>query len=309
MLKNHKLIMLAAVAVLSTTLLASCRPLPGKVDANHEAEQNIGEIIKQEIGQTTANVEQTVQNTADKVKDELTENSISKELSASLAIDSASVLSIDNAVGTIEITSIAGDNINVSATIMAHNVSAHSTDRQDILDHAEVSIQINGNTLEVSTTPKESAKKDLWTWAQDKYGYSDFSINYIIEIPANLNRYQINNRVGEISLHNLEGTYHIVSNVGAISIEGAKVTGKSSVESNTGSIHLGITDMKNGSSLKVKSDIGSLTAILANDLKCSLDIESELGQITGATNGTSELGGGGPLLSLSTQIGAITVQQ
>lgn len=309
MLKNHTLILLAAVAVLSITLQSGCTPLPGKVDANHEAEQDIGESIKQEIGQTTANVEQTIQSTAAKVADAVAADSISKELSASLATDSASVLSIDNAVGTIEVTSIAGDQINVSATIMAHNVSAHSTDRQEILDHAEVSIQLNGNTLEVSTKPKESSKKDLWTWAQNKYGYSDFSINYVIEIPANLNRYQINNRVGEISLHNLQGTYHIVSNVGAISIEGAKVTGKSSVESNTGSIHLEISDMKNGSSLSAKSDIGSLTAVLAHDLKCNLDTESELGQITGAASGKSELGGGGPLLSLSTQIGAITVKQ
>lgn len=73
MFKNHKLIMLAAVAVLSITLQSGCTPLPGKVDANHEAEQDIGESIKQEIGQTTANVEQTIQSTAAKIKNELAE--------------------------------------------------------------------------------------------------------------------------------------------------------------------------------------------------------------------------------------------
>lgn len=316
MRKRNNNSVLAAVAVLSIVLLAGCTELPGRQSAKNEVEksisedvqQNIGEVVKQEIGKAAATVQQAVEETATKVVEEVKADSISKELSVSQEIGSASVLNIENAVGEIEVTSISGDQINVSATILAHNSSLHKSDRQKIMDDAEVSIEVSGDNLKVSTHSKTSPKKDLWTWAQDKYGYSDFSISYNIEIPASLDKYKITNNVGQIHLHNLEGNYHIVSNVGAINIEGAKFTGKSTVESNTGSIRMDIAGMKDDSSLKAKTEVGSLSAVLADGMKCSVEAESDLGQIKGVKGGKTDINGGGPLLSLSSNIGAITVQ-
>ncbi|WP_313637787.1 hypothetical protein [Paenibacillus sp.] len=316
MRKRNNNSVLAAVAVLSIVLLAGCTELPGRQSAKNEveksisedAQQNIGEVVKQEIGKASAIVQQAVEETATKVVDEVKADSISKELSVSQEIGSASVLNIENAVGEIEVTSISGDQIHVSATILSHNGSLHKSDRQKIMDDAEVSIEVSGDTLKVSTHSKSSPKKDLWTWAQDKYGYSDFSISYTIELPASIDKYKITNNVGQIRLRNLEGNYHIVSNVGAINIEGAKLSGKSTVESNTGSIRMDIAGMKNDSSLKAKTNVGSLSAVLADGLKCSVEAESDLGQIKGVEGGKTDINGGGPLLSLSSDIGAITVQ-
>ncbi|WHY17465.1 hypothetical protein QNH28_18395 [Paenibacillus sp. G2S3] len=316
MRKRNNNSVLAAVAVLSIVLLAGCTELPGRQSAKNEveqsisedAQQNIGEVVKQELGKAAATVQQAVEETATKVVDEVKADSISKDLSVSQAIGSASVLSMDNAVGEIEVTAVAGDQIHVIATISSHNSSLHKSDRQKIMDDAEVSVEVSGDTLKVSTHSKSSPKKDLWTWAQDKYGYSDFTISYNIELPASMNEYKITNNVGQIRLRNLEGKYHIVSNVGAINIEGAKFTGKSTVESDTGSIRMDIAAMKDNSSLKAKTQVGSLSAVLADGMKCSLEAKSELGQIKGVEGGKTDINGGGPLLSLSSEIGAITVQ-
>lgn len=313
---NNKHIKLAAVAVMSLILLAGCTELPGKQAAKNDVEhnvsegvqQNLGDAIKQELGKAAAGIEQAVEDTAAKVVDEVKADGISKEYSTTQKVGSSSVLSIENSVGEIEVTTVAGDHINVSATILAHNSSNHASDLQEILDNAEISIKINGDKLKVFTTSKMSPKKDLWNWAQDKYGFSDFSISYVIEVPNSIEMFQITNNVGQIYLHDLKGTYRVVSNVGAIRIEGAQIIGKSTVESNTGSIRLDIDEMESGSSLKAKTDVGSLSAVLDDDVKCSLEATSELGHISGVTNGKADFNGGGPLISLTSQIGAITVQ-
>ncbi|KAI7243742.1 hypothetical protein KC345_g12164 [Hortaea werneckii] len=151
---------------------------------------------------------------------------------------------------------------------------------------------------------------DLWDWAQKEYGDSDFSINYEIELPATVNKYEINNKVGSIQLRGLQGTFDILSNVGSIILQDTVFSGKSTVQSNTGSIELGISGLNSGSRLKVKSDIGKITADLADSLQCTIEAKSELGHIAGALSGEQQdYNGGGPLISLNTQIGAISVNK
>ncbi|MHA6529285.1 hypothetical protein [Paenibacillus sp. BAC0078] len=315
MKRNHNTAIIAAIAVVSIALLAGCRELPGKEAADAQLEQRLSgksheeivETAKQELGQITANVEQAVQNTAVKVSQEINSKSISKELTTSLKSGSASVLSLDNAIGEVQVTSTKDDSLTVKATVATHNVSNHETSLK-ILDNAEVSIEASGDKLIVSTHAKDNPQKDLWTWAQKKFGSSDISIDYEIGVPANITEYQINNNIGAIGLQDLKGTFHIVSNVGSIHLENAQVSGKSAIKSDTGSIRVDINGMEPGSSLNVKSEIGKITASLASNLKCTVEASSELGQITGTSKGKKEFNGGGPLLSLSTQIGSIAVQ-
>lgn len=252
------------------------------------------------------NVHQAVQNTASVVAEQITADSVSKELVATSKVGSSSTLTLDNAVGEVEVISSTGNTVNVTATIVAHHASSKYA--PELFDNAEVSVKISGDELKVSTYAKDSPKKDLWSWAHKKYGYSDFSINYLIELPASVDRFEINNDVGSIELSQLQGTFDISSDVGAITLRDVEVTGKSKVETDTGSIELNINEMKNGSSLKAKSDIGKISASLDSSLKCTVEASSELGHISGTGSGKHDLNGGGPLLSLSTEIGSISIQ-
>lgn len=313
--RNHNIAKLAAVAVLSIAMLSGCRELPGKEAADNQLEQRLtgnsqqetAETFKQGLSEVTSNVEQAVQNTAAKVADELNSDSMSKELVTSRKADSSSAIILENSVGEVKITSGSSDSIIVKATVVTHLGLNQETERK-ILDNAEVTIQADGDELKVSTHAKNEPKKDLWAWAQKKYGASNFTIDYEIEVPAAIDEYDISNNVGKIQLQSLHGTFHIASDVGAIVMDNTQFSGKSTVESNTGSIKLDIHGMETGSSLKASSDIGKVTAELEDSLKCTVSAKTELGHIKGTGAGNTDINGGGPLVSLSTQIGSITVQ-
>lgn len=340
MRKNHNTAAIAAAAVLSLVLLAGCRELPGKEAANNQLEQSfsgergqglaeaeqdisestsdlgmhieeavadIGAGISEGISTAMDGVGQAAQNTAELVVNKIDADGISREFSTSAEVGSATILSLDNAVGQIEIVAGEGDTINVTATVIAHN-KAKDKFAAEVLDKAEATVKISGDKLVVTTHAKENPKKDLWSWAQKKYGTSDFSINYVIEVPSSIDRYEINNNVGTIQLYGLQGLFHIASDVGSIVLEDVNIADTSTVKSDTGNIRLDIRDMQSSSSLKASSSLGAITASLAPDLNCTVEAKSDLGQISGIGKGKQDLNGGGPLLSLSTDIGSISVQ-
>ncbi|MNN97581.1 hypothetical protein D3C81_2167760 [compost metagenome] len=67
--------------------------------------------------------------------------------------------------------------------------------------------------------------------------------------------------------------------------------------------------MTGNSSLTASSDVGAIKTTLVSGLNCTVKASSELGAISGVSKGKQDYNGGGPLLSLSTEIGAITVRQ
>lgn len=317
MKKNHNTALIAAVAVFSIALLAGCRELPGKEAADNQLEQRLSgnfqqeaaQAVRQGIGTATVAVADAVQNTAEKIENQINAEGISREFSTSLPAGSASGLKLDNAVGEIIVTPASGDEINVHATVIVHDRSDNET-TAGILDHAEVSIEHKGDSLKVSTHGPGSPKNNLWDWAQKEYGESNFSIHYAIELPDTVRKVEISNNVGTIQLRGLQGTFDIGSNVGSIILQDTFFTGKSAVVTNTGSIELGISGMESGSSLKAKSDIGKISAGLSGSVQCTVKADSELGHIAGIAAGErQDYNGGGPLVSLTTQIGAISVNQ
>ncbi|WP_405114189.1 hypothetical protein MHH28_09290 [Paenibacillus sp. FSL K6-1217] len=314
MKKHHSTAIIAAMAVFSIAL-AGCRELPGKEAADSLLEktssftQDAAEAVKQNLSDASASVGDAIKDTAGMLEEQMNTTGISREFSTSLPIASASVLKLDNAVGEVTVAPASGDEITVQATVIVHEQTGHKL-VSGVLDHAEVSIEHTGDSLIVSTHGEGNSKRDLWEWAQHEYGDSNFSINYVIGIPDTVDRFKIDNNVGTVQLRGLEGTFEINSNVGSIILQDAVFTGKSSVESNTGSIELGVSGMNQGSSLKAKSDIGRISADLSASTECTVKARSELGHISGADNGKSkDYNGGGPLMSLTTQIGAISVNQ
>lgn len=269
---------------------------------------NNAEKIQNDIGVAVEGMRDTVQSTASEWGEELKRNGIHKEISFSQEVGSSvSGLQVDNEVGNIVVKGTSSDNINVTATIWSLDKSSRNDKYQEIMDHAEIAVIVDGDQLEVVTHPKGNEKITMWKWAKKEYGFSNFSIDYVVEIPDTMSGYDISSGVGEINLSNLKGIYNVHNNVGSISIEGAHIEGKSSVASETGSLQLGIDQMESESSLRAKTEVGTIGATLAESLQCSLETKTEVGSITGASKGKSDINGGGPLLSLTSSVGSITV--
>lgn len=239
---------------------------------------------------------------------QIKKNNPSKMLSLTLETGSAQTLRLNNEVGNIEVKVSRDLEITVNVAIWILNNSSHEAVFREIVNQAEISIVFSGNRLEILTHPRDNSKLDLWEWAEKKYGYSKFIIDYIVELPATITNYEISTSVGEINLSDLKGNYRVHNNVGAITIKGAHIKGKSLVQTETGILHLGIHQMDDRSSIKAITEVGSTTAKLSESLQCSLKTKTNFGQISGAPKGNSNINGGGPLLSLASSVGFITIE-
>ncbi|MDT3424489.1 putative small secreted protein [Paenibacillus forsythiae] len=309
----------AVAAALAAMLLAGCTPLPGKSESSAgssvensiqdigEAAESFGETVRQNVGETADSAAQAIGDTAEHVSDQLKSPGISTELSTRSPVGSASTLVVDNSVGDIDVEPGSGDDLKVSATLTAYNTPGGKDNSQRIIDSAEVSIKESGGQLKVNVHPKDKPDTDLWSWASRTYGTSNFSISYRIETPVSIDRYDIKSDVGKIKLHGLSGAYRISGEVGSVRIEDARITGKSSIDTDTGSISLDIAAMDSDSSLTASTDVGSINTTLGPSVSCTLDADNDLGRVTGVPAGRSDINGGGPLLSLSSSIGAISV--
>jgi hypothetical protein len=267
------------------------------------------EVITTGIGEAVEAIGNTVQDIGSDLSAEMKKDGIHKEISLSQEVGSASILRLDNEVGNIEVTSNSTNEITMHATISFPDKPSREEKYQEILNNAEVSVVAQGDQLKIITHPKGNNKLSMWKWAEDEYGFSDFSIDYAVELPDSINQYEIVSNVGDIKLVNLKGTYDVKSDVGNLTIEGAHIHGKSSIRSDVGSVELGMDQMESGSNLNVETEVGSIRVILDGTVQCSLKVDSDLGRVVGAPKGKSELNGGGPILSLTSAVGAITVEK
>ncbi|MHA0857506.1 hypothetical protein [Paenibacillus sp. CMAA1364] len=239
---------------------------------------------------------------------ELTKDGIHKEISRTEGVGSATELILKNEVGSIEVTATTGDQMKVIATLLFPNKPSHESKYDEIISQTEISVITQGDQIKVSAHPKGKEKMEMWKWVKEEYGLIKFTINYKVELPETVDHFNIGSNVGEIKLHNLTGTYDIHNDVGTIDIDGAHIVGKSTITSNVGSVVVGIQQMDSKSTLSAKTDVGSIKAILAEQLKCTIEAKSDVGQVVGAPKGKSERNGGGPLLSLTSSVGAVTVE-
>lgn len=306
---TSKIAWLAASAVL-LALAAGCGPAE-KQTLQQQWEQTVGntvDSVSQSLSDTAASVQQSVALAAGEWKDDLTFTGRSHELSTTGEIGTTGKLQLENAVGRLEIKKGTSDQIVVKATIQAADLPARSEKLDRLFEQSEVSVIPQGNVAQVRVHAKGKSDQNLWDWAQKELHFTEFRIDYVVEVPAGIQEFEVTNNVGEITASGLTGTYRLTGDVGSIKVEDARLSGESSITTATGSLNLGILAMDSGSRLQARADVGSITATLDPSVACDLETRSELGAIHGVPEGSSERGGGGPLVALETSIGSITVQ-
>ncbi|WP_410771936.1 hypothetical protein [Fontibacillus sp. BL9] len=267
----------------------------------------VDEKAKEAVGTTVGALEKTVENAVDNQVNRVKESREALELSTSSPVSSASGITLENAVGDIEVKQIPGKEITVEVKIWAQKRASREDDLKSVFEQATVSIKPDGNKVEIYTHAKDDPGKNLWEWGQKNLNYSEFSIDYVIGLPEGISTFDIDSDVGDVSLAGLKGSYQIKNDVGSIEVMDASITGESKISTATGSIDLGISRMESGGSLSVKADIGSIDVDLTDLPDVDLETKADVGDISGAPKGKSQRGSGGPLLSLETSVGSITV--
>ncbi|MHA2857909.1 DUF4097 family beta strand repeat-containing protein, partial [Paenibacillus lautus] len=217
-------------------------------------------------------------------------------------------LVIDHAVGNIELIAVPGSEVNVKTTVW-FNDSFFKNDniRTQVTEQAATSLTLQDGMLELRTHPRDDSGISLWDWSQKQFGDSGFMIDYVIEVPEALQNIRIKNDVGKVRVNELKGAFELQLGAGEIQLNQTEITGSSRIVSEAGSIKLDLKQIDTDGSLTANTSAGSITAAFAPSMKYTLDTETELGQITGASRGQSDVNGGGAKISLTTSVGSIKV--
>lgn len=238
----------------------------------------------------------------------ISSNAINKELAEVNLQEVSNTLIIENAVGNIEIRRSEDTGLRVRTTLQALNNRSGESTLEELAQNIEVSLITKGKKSSVQIHPKGQDGTDLWSWADKNLGNSHFTVNYVVEVPSHVTEYEISTEVGNISLTGLKGSYNVSNNAGSIDLSELEVDGKSSVKSDAGTIRLDLNNLGDGSQLKVSTEVGTVKALIPSNLSHTLKTETDLGTVSGAAKGKTDVLGGGPQLSIKTSVGSITVE-
>lgn len=264
-------------------------------------------------------VENMALNTVDKVQDslELTVDNwgesipfkqVTHELSHTADIGKADKLSIDNQVGSVEVVQGTTDQLLIKALIKVQQGRIGEKQQEELFGASTVSVTTKKGMAEVRVHAKDDPSQSLWSWAKKHLKTSEFTIDYIVQVPVSVQELDIRVDVGNIKVAGMTAKYGLDGDVGSINVQDGGIIGKSTIATKTGSVTLSLASLEPDSSLSVNADVGSITASMADSLGYDLKTATELGQITGAPEGASEQNGGGPQVSLTTSLGSIKVE-
>ncbi|WP_018752247.1 hypothetical protein [Paenibacillus sanguinis] len=266
--------------------------------------EKIGDMALNTVDKVQDSLELTVDNWAEN----MTSKQVTHELSHTTDIGKADKLIIDNQVGSVEVVQGTTDQLSVGAVITVQQGRISQKQQEELFEASTVSVTTKKGITEVRVHAKDDAGQSLWSWANKTLKTSEFTIDYIVQVPASVQEFDIGVAVGNIKVAGVTGKYRLEGDVGSISVQDGGIVGKSTIATETGSVNLSLASLEPDSTLHVNADVGSITASVADSIGYTLETATELGQITGAPEGTSEQNGGGPRVSLTTSLGSIKVE-
>ncbi|MFB4324285.1 DUF4097 family beta strand repeat-containing protein [Priestia sp. BR_2] len=272
-----------------------------------DAAQNADEAVNRELDKL-AQIGNLAGESAIAISDQVKREGKEFEWTTAQEAGTAEGLVIDHAVGNIELIAVPGSEVNVKTTVW-FNESFFKNDniRTRVTEQAATSLALQDGMLELRTHPRDDSGISLWDWSQKQFGDSGFMIDYVIEAPEALQNIRIKNDVGKVRVNELKGAFELQLGAGEVQLNQTEITGSSRIVSEAGSIKLDIGQIDLDGSLTANTSAGSITAAFAPSMKYTLNTETELGQITGASRGQSDVNGGGAKISLTTSVGSIKV--
>ncbi|WP_226668983.1 DUF4097 family beta strand repeat-containing protein [Metabacillus litoralis] len=243
-----------------------------------------------------------------------------RETFASSKIDSM-IIKVD--VGEVNIKEGKNDEI---------DVHLHGSIAKKLKDQMEFSVEEKGSTVEVNVSQRKNT-----FFLQIPFINADFNSKRVLDVSVPkelLNKLDVKTDVGEIAIDGIDvdelkahsdvgeiyvngftGIGDFQSNVGEVELE--NISGKIKAQTDTGEIDLKVAEMTDD--IELSSDVGEVTVSFANEpSNIGFDLSSDIGEVSingfkGYDNKSSgsivtQIGNGGPMLKVSTDIGEILVE-
>ncbi|REL36370.1 DUF4097 family beta strand repeat-containing protein [Thalassotalea euphylliae] len=178
----------------------------------------------------------------------------------SFSIEQGAEFSIENINGRVEVGRASGDQIEVTATLIA--------DSEDDLERIKVLMEHRDNEVMVET---KYLKRD---WGK---GYSSGKVNYEVNLPANVTETEIDLVNGSLTVSDILG--RIDADLVNGSIDASGISGTSKLHSVNGSVTARFADLEQVEKVKIDTVNGSIKVYLPTDAQIKVNAETMHGSI------------------------------
>lgn len=225
----------------------------------------------------------------------------------------ALALTITSGVGDVQLTGADGSDVTIAYTKTAY--ARTEEDARAELPDVKVDIRQDGDTITIDTV--QTAHTD-----ENRSNMVELTIT----LPAELAGLTIEQNVGAIQLTGLSaGRLDLTANVGDITARRVTVRESAALTTDVGSIDAALAlNAEAGGDYRFSTNVGDIVLTLPADSHAALDAATTVGDITTANDLsltrvsrseevpaetlTGQLGDGGPLLHLRSNVGSITLR-
>ena len=127
----------------------------------------------------------------------------------------------------------------------------------EILQTVGLDYSMKKDTLQVSIVNKNT-KENIWNWLRDKYRYNLY-VEMDITLPESVNKFNIDNSLGNTSLHSVKGSFDIHNALGDVDLNKINFVGESEIKADLGKIECSLSkEIKESSEVTMDNSLGEI---------------------------------------------------
>jgi hypothetical protein len=180
-------------------------------------------------------------------------------------------LKILNEVGGIEIAKKEANSDTMDIEVKTEVIgNLNESDAKNVLDKVKICIFDEDKASNILPYIDENNKKiRAKKWVdKNRNSVSSLSISYKISIPENIiKEFDINNKVGQISISDMTGKFKVINGVGRVQTNNLEIFEDSSFKTKTGGIKLNAESLKECRKLDLNTEVGSIDINISSDDK------------------------------------------
>lgn len=252
--------------------------------------------------------------------DSFEEVRINNAISDDISIEGSKLdkLEINNGVGDIMVSKGSGEDIEIHYD---KKIKYTHEDVEKVAEAILVDTEVSGGKLKVEVRSADANTQDLWKWLSDKFKGVNVSVDLTIKVPENMEDFEVNNGVGNVTIEDIDASIEVTSGVGDVTLRDVAMCGGCKINNGTGDINIEAS-ADELSRLSTLTGVGNIMLMLPEDTKLSIKATTGVGSIKGSLIDNSKkesfvvgsslkqnINGGGAAAKIKTGTGNISIDK
>jgi hypothetical protein len=202
------------------------------------------------------------------------ENEIKDKGVIEYQVANLSRIELHNEVGNIEVKPAANDSLQIGIEkIVEYGTKELAA---ELFEKIQVTVRDEEATVFIDITGWE-CKDEIIAAYKDVVDITkvNFKIDFVLEVPANLNNMILSTAVGNITATELTGALDFKASTGNIVLNNEmKIIGNSSFKAGVGNVDITLQEVDSTEAITIEVQTGNINLSLPDALNCTLEIES-----------------------------------